>query len=50
MSRYMLEIFPAFIMLAAFAKYRIFHLNYLFVSGTLLFFLLMQFLTGHWVL
>ena len=50
MSRYMLEIFPAFIMLAAFAKYRIFHLNYLFVSGALLFFLLMQFLTGHWVL
>jgi Mannosyltransferase (PIG-V) len=50
MSRYMLEIFPAFILLAAFARYRLFHLNYLFVSGALLFFLLTQFLTGHWVL
>ncbi len=50
MSRYLLEIFPAFIMLAGFAKYRMFHLNYMLVSSALLFFLLTQFLTGHWVL
>ncbi len=50
MARYMLEIFPAFIVMAGFAKYRMWHLNYLFVSAALLFFLLTQFLTGHWVL
>jgi hypothetical protein len=50
MARYMLEIFPAFIVMAGFAKYRIWHFNYLMVSGALLFFLLTQFLTGHWVL
>jgi Mannosyltransferase (PIG-V) len=50
MSRFMLEIFPAFIVMAGFAKYRMWHLNYLIVSAALLFFLLTQFLTGHWVL
>ena len=50
MARYMLEIFPAFIVMAGFAKYRMWHFNYLMVSGALLFFLLTQFLTGHWVL
>ncbi len=49
-SRYLLELFPAFIILAAFGKYRMFHMNYLVISGALLFFLLTQFLTGHWVL
>lgn len=49
-SRYMLEVFPAFIALAAFGKVRSFHLNYLMISGAILFFLLTQFLTGHWVL
>lgn len=49
-SRYMLEIFPAFIALAALGKARFFHLNYLMISGAILFFLLTQFLTGHWVI
>ncbi|GAC1393918.1 MAG: hypothetical protein NVS4B11_31530 [Ktedonobacteraceae bacterium] len=49
-SRYLLELFPAFIVLAAFGKYRMFNMNYLIISGALLFFLLTQFLTGHWVL
>ncbi|GAC1430709.1 MAG: hypothetical protein NVSMB54_24510 [Ktedonobacteraceae bacterium] len=49
-GRYLLELFPTFIVLAAFGKYRMFHMNYLVISGALLFFLLTQFLTGHWVL
>lgn len=49
-GRYLLELFPAFIILAAFSKYRMFNINYLVISGALLFFLLTQFLTGHWVL
>ncbi len=49
-GRYLLELFPAFIILAAFGKSRMFHMNYLVISGALLFFLLTQFLTGHWVL
>lgn len=49
-SRYMLEIFPAFIVLASIGKDRTLHLSYLMVSGAILFFLLTQFLTRHWVL
>ena len=49
-GRYLIELFPAFIVLAAFGKSRMFHMNYLVISGALLFFLLTQFLTGHWVL
>lgn len=49
-SRFMLEIFPAFIILARLGKYRMVEMNYLLISGALLFFLLAQFLTGHWVL
>lgn len=54
-SRYMLELFPAFIIMANISKptgviSRTFHLSYLMVSGALLFFMLTQFLTGHWVL
>lgn len=49
-GRYLLELFPAFIILAGFGKYRMFNMNYLVISGALLFFLLTQFLTGHWVL
>ncbi len=49
-GRYLLELFPAFIVLAAFGKSRMFNMNYLVISGALLFFLLTQFLTGHWVL
>src|SRR5438874_7909390 len=47
--RYMLEVFPAFIVLAALGKYRTVHLSYVMVSGVVLFVLLSLFLTGHWV-
>ncbi len=47
--RYLLSIFPAFIVLAGIGKYRGFHLNYLLISCSLLFFTLLQFLSGHWV-
>lgn len=50
MSRFMLELFPGFILLAGLGKYRMVHMCYLMVSGSVLFFLLTQFLTGHWVL
>lgn len=49
-SRYLLEVFPAFIMLAALGKYRQVNLFYLTLSTTLLAFLLLQFLTGHWII
>lgn len=49
-SRYMLEVFPAFIVLAKLGKSRMFNMNYLMICGAILFFLLTQFLTGHWVL
>lgn len=48
-GRFMLEVFPAFITLAALGKYRLINMNYLLPSGAVLFFLLAQFLTGHWV-
>ena len=47
--RYMLEVFPAFIVLAGLGKYRTVHLSYIMVSGVVLFVLLSLFLTGHWV-
>lgn len=49
-GRFMLEVFPAFIVMAAVGKNKTFHMSYLMVSGAVLFFLLTQFLTGHWVL
>ncbi len=49
-GRYMLEVFPAFIILAGIGKSQTFHMSYVMVSGAILFFLLTQFLTGHWVL
>ena len=49
-GRFMLEVFPAFIIMAAAGKNKTFHMSYLMVSGAILFFLLTQFLTGHWVL
>ncbi len=49
-ARFMLELFPVFIVLATLGKYRMVHLNYLLIAGSILFFLLTQFLTGHWVL
>lgn len=50
MSRFLLELFPAFIILARISKFRTLHLSYCMLSGALLFFLLIQYLTGHWVL
>ena len=49
-ARYLLEVFPAFIILASLGKYRLIHMGYLMVSGATLFFLLAQFLIGRWVL
>jgi Gpi18-like mannosyltransferase len=49
-GRFMLEVFPAFIVMAAAGKSKTFHMSYLMISGAILFFLLTQFLTGHWVL
>ena len=49
-SRYMLEVFPAFIVLAAIGKKQQVNLYYLMLSIPLLAFLLLQFLTGHWVI
>lgn len=48
-ARFMLEIFPAFIMLAILGKSRQVNLYYLLISTSMGFFLLTQFLTGHWV-
>ncbi|TMD96823.1 MAG: hypothetical protein E6I80_29930 [Chloroflexi bacterium] len=49
LPRFMLELFPGFIILADVGKNRMFHMTYLMLAGTGLFFLLMQFLTGHWI-
>ena len=49
MSRFVLEIFPAFILFSRLSKYRTFNLSYCMVSGALFFFLLAQFLTGRWI-
>jgi hypothetical protein len=48
-SRYMLEVFPAFIVLAAIGKKQWFNLYYLVLSVSILSFLLLQFLTGGWI-
>jgi Gpi18-like mannosyltransferase len=48
-ARFMLEIFPAFIMLAILGKSRQVNLYYLLIASSMGFFLLTQFLTGHWV-
>lgn len=49
MARFSLEVFPVFIIFSRISKYRTLHLSYCMVSGALLFFLLTQFLLGHWV-
>jgi hypothetical protein len=49
LSRFMLELFPAFIVLAAMGKSRQFHMYYLTFSGSILVFMLLQFLTGYWI-
>lgn len=48
-GRLMLEIFPAFIVLAAMGKNRSLHLGYLLISGSLYFFLLSQFISQRWM-
>jgi len=47
--RFMIEIFPAFIVLAGIGKHRGFSLNYLMIAGALFFFLLTQYLSSHWI-
>jgi hypothetical protein len=47
--RFMIEIFPAFIILAGIGKHRGFSLNYLLIACALFFFWLIQFLSGHWI-
>jgi Gpi18-like mannosyltransferase len=49
MVRYLLAIFPAFIMLAGLGKHPIFHRGYLIISSGLLFFCALLFLTGRWM-
>ncbi|HET8912523.1 MAG TPA: glycosyltransferase family 39 protein [Ktedonobacteraceae bacterium] len=49
LSRYMLAVFPAFIVLAMLGKHRIVHYTYLMVAGALFFFLLTQFLLGYMI-
>jgi hypothetical protein len=48
MERYILEVFPCFILLARLGKRPWFHQNYLLLSLPLLAFFTLQFLTGHW--
>jgi Gpi18-like mannosyltransferase len=50
MERYVLEIFPGFIMLARFGRRPWFHQGYYLLSLPLLAFLTLQFLTGHWTI
>jgi Gpi18-like mannosyltransferase len=50
LSRYLLEVFPAIMILAVMGKHRIIDQCYLMISGATFFFLLTQFLTGHWVI
>lgn len=50
-SRFMLELFPGFIILAGIGRSsKTFEMSYLMVSGAVFFFLLTQLLTNHWVL
>lgn len=49
-SRFMLEVFPAFIVLAAIGKKQWFNLYYLVLSVSILSFMLLQFLTGRWII
>ena len=49
LPRFMLELFPAFIVLAGIGKNRSFHVTYLMVSSSMLFLLLVVFLTKTWL-
>lgn len=48
-ERFLLEIFPTFILLSGLHKYRSFHLSYCLIAGALLFFMLTQYLNHHWI-
>jgi len=49
LSRLVIELFPAFIVLAALGKRPTFNLYYLTISTSLLAFMLLQFLMGRWI-
>jgi len=49
LSRLVIELFPAFIVLAAMGKRPTFNLYYLTISVSLLAFMLLQFLMGRWI-
>ena len=49
MSRQVIELFPAFILLAIAGKRPQFQLYYLVIAGALLSFMLLQFLVGYWI-
>ncbi len=49
LSRLVIELFPAFIVLAAMGRRPSFTLYYLTISTSLLAFMLLQFLTGRWI-
>lgn len=49
LSRYMLEVFPAFVILAAIGERRNFNIYYLSICLPLLAFWLLQWLTGGWI-
>jgi len=50
MSRYMVQVFPALVFLATQGKHRIVHMCYITIATSMLFFMMMQFLSGHWIL
>jgi hypothetical protein len=50
MSRFLLELFPAFIILSNIRRNRLLHLSYFMLALAVFFFLSTQFATGHWVL
>ena len=47
-QRFILEIFPCFIMLARLGRRSWFHQGYLLLALPLLAFFVLQFITGHW--
>ena len=49
LSRLVIELFPAFILLAALGKRSTFNLYYLTISTSILAFMLLQFLMGRWI-
>ena len=50
MERYVLELFPGFILLARLGRHPWFHQAYLLIALPMLAFFTLQFLTGHWTI